>query len=254
MTVKIAVIGGSGFYSMSGSSEKVALEPISTPYGEVSGLYQYSCSGQTLLFLPRHGGGHKVPPHKINYRANIYALKSLGVESIIATNAVGGIGRDCSPGTLVLADQIIDYTWGRECTFFDKFDDGMSHIDFTEPFSGPARAALQKGADAFRQKYSKGSLLSDGVYACMQGPRLETSAEIRKLQNDGATLVGMTVMPEAALARELELDYASICLVVNWAAGLSEGPITMEAIIEQLNECVTKAEYLIGQSVNYFYQ
>lgn len=254
MLPKVAVIGGSGFYKMSQLEEVTKIESIETPYGMVVGMFQYLVSGREVLFMPRHGARHSVPPHKINYRANIYALKQLGVQSIISTNAVGGIASNCEPGVLVLPDQVLDYTWGRDATFFDGFEEGMSHIDFTFPFDGVGRQALLNARAKFVDRYGAGSLVSDGVYACMQGPRLESAAEVKKLARDGATLVGMTAMPEAALARELEMEYASICLVVNWAAGISSGPITMEAITEQLNGCVSRAEYLIDQSVNYFYQ
>lgn len=252
MPNKIAVIGGSGFYAMASANNAKALNPVNTPYGSVGGLIEYSMGGHNIVFLARHGGEHKLPPHKINYRANIYALKELGVSHIVAANAVGGIGDRCGPGVLVIPDQLIDYTFGREGTFFDSFEDGMSHIDFTYPFEGRVRNALIQASTAFEKEFGSDKIVRNGVYACMQGPRLETAAEIKKLKNDGASLVGMTAMPEAALARELGIDYASVCLVVNWAAGLSAGLITLEAINAELEGCVAKAEYLIGQSVNYF--
>lgn len=252
MTNKIAVIGGSGFYTLDVATATTELPSIDTPYGAVGGLVECTVAGKSVVFLARHGGGHKVPPHQINYRANIFALKSLGVTNIIAANAVGGIGDSCGPGVLVIPDQILDFTYGRHATFFDCFDDEMSHIDFTYPFEGEARSALIKASNEFEREFGSKFIVRNGVYACMQGPRLETAAEIKKLKSDGASLVGMTVMPEAALAREKGIDYASVSLVVNWAAGLAAGPITLDAIKAELEGCVAKAEYLIGQSVNYF--
>lgn len=231
----LAFIGGSGFYSFNEleCSEKIKK---TTPYGDVV-VTLGKLSGKSVAFLVRHGEKHSVPPHKINYRANIYALKELGVTSIVATNAVGGIAENCGPSSLIVPDQILDYTYGREHTYYDNFSGKMSHIDFTYPFDNTLRLHLiQASKKALSDNVE---LVEDGVYACMQGPRLETAAEINKLKSEGATLVGMTVMPEAALAREQGLPYASLCLSVNWAAGIG-GEITMDEIDSILVNSVTQ--------------
>ncbi|HFQ13197.1 MAG TPA: S-methyl-5'-thioinosine phosphorylase [Gammaproteobacteria bacterium] len=220
-----AIIGGTGLTAMPGLRIHERLR-ITTPWGETSAeLIRGELNDRPVLFLPRHGSGHTVPPHRINYRANIHALKEAGARHIIAINAVGGIDPELAPGQLVIPDQIIDYTWGRESTFFDGDDAPVVHVDFTEPYCARLRerllaAAARAGIDVVAQ----------GVYGATQGPRLETAAEIRRMARDGCTLVGMTGMPEAVLARELDCCYASIAVVANLAAGLGEGEITMEEI------------------------
>ncbi len=194
-----------------------------TPYGSCPGPIWLSRVGDVeLLVIPRHGVPHLLAPHKINYRALIYTLHMLGVTEVLASHTVGGVSADLPAGTLVVPDQLIDYTHGREHTFFG--DAPITHIEFAEPFSATLRQRLVSAADA------DAPVLAGGVYGVTQGPRLETSAEIRRLARDGCTLVGMTAMPEAALARELGLAYASLCLVVNPAAGVTEETITLEQI------------------------
>jgi purine nucleoside phosphorylase len=173
-----------------------------------------------VLVLPRHGDDHTLPPHAINYRANVVALKEAGADSILALNTVGAISDKCGPGGLAVPSQIIDYTWGRAHTIYDGSDDDFDHIDFTQPFSASLRVALLSAADAAGIDCYDG-----GVYAATQGPRLETAAEVDRLERDGADFVGMTGMPEASLACELGVEYACLSLVVNLAAGRSDVPI-----------------------------
>lgn len=216
----LAIIGGSGCYGLPDHCP-VPLEPLTTPFGPVSGLMR-SANSQ-VYFLPRHGQSHQVPPHKINYQANIWALKSLGIQRVLALNAVGSLFNP--PGTWFLPRQIIDYTYNRAHTFHEDFEQGVVHVEFSEPLR---LSLIERVSEVL--KNTELSVLDHGVYGCTQGPRLETAAEITRLERDGCTLVGMTLMPEAALAAELSLEYASLCLSVNWAAGKSPEVITLSAI------------------------
>lgn len=244
-----AIIGGSGLYQMQGL-EILEQKKIATPFGEPSDVISVGrLEGKILYFLPRHGAKHHLPPHKVNYRANIYALKTIGAQQIIAVNAVGGVVKNLSAGDIVIPDQIIDYTYGREHTFSDGIDNAVvtgkvEHIDFTEPFDSALRQKIIAGA-----KNISLPVITEGVYGCTQGPRLETAAEIKKIAYDGCTLVGMTAMPEAALARELGLSYASISIVANLAAGLSEMPLTVEDIHTVVANGLEKIQRLIKASV-----
>ncbi|MDJ0700947.1 MAG: S-methyl-5'-thioinosine phosphorylase [Woeseiaceae bacterium] len=212
-----AIIVGSGF---DGFIEDTPGEMIATPYGEPSAaLRKMSMGRHDVVVLPRHGDEHSLPPHAINYRANMAALSQLQVDSVIALNTVGVITHVCEPGQLALPDQLLDYTWGRAHTIYDGGGQ-VEHIDFTEPFSSRLRSALVDAAMRAGIACHAG-----GVYATTQGPRLETAAEIDRLQRDGADFVGMTAMPEAALARELGLEYACLALIVNRAAGRGDVPI-----------------------------
>lgn len=221
----LAIIGGTGLTSLN-ELEIIKRESVDTPYGDPSGPLTYgSLFGKDVIFMPRHGAGHTIPPHKINYRANIWALKSAGVRRVIAMAAVGAIATDFPPTSLAIPDQIIDYTWGRDSTFFDEGLEEVVHVDFSYPYDETLRQAMitaceQAGVAHCRQ----------GVYGATQGPRLETAAEIDKCDLDRCTMVGMTGMPEAVLARELSLAYATCAISVNWAAGRSEGEITMADI------------------------
>ena len=219
-----AVIGGSGLYRLNQEFRIDHSDLRDTPYGQVSAELKIGeLNGQRIVFLPRHGESHELPPHRINYRANLWALQHLGVESIIAVNAVGGI--DAPPRTLVIPDQIIDYTSNREATYFDGDKRDAGHIDFSYPYSKALRERIIAGA------LSSGiELTPSGTYGCTNGPRFETAAEIEKMQRDGCNVIGMTGMPEACLARELEMDYASISLVVNWCAGIEDSILDMEQI------------------------
>ena len=221
----LAIIGGTGLTAL-GLLEDETLELVSTPFGDPSGpVTRGSLFGNEILFLPRHGYGHNLPPHKVNYRANLWALRELGAENVLAVAAVGGIRADMGPGRLVVPDQLIDYTWGRASTYFEDDLDHVTHIDFTHPYCETLRQRLLKAAIAAHV-----NVVNGGTYGATQGPRLETSAEIVRMERDGCHLVGMTGMPEAALARELELCYASCAVVANWAAGKTAGEITMEEI------------------------
>lgn len=219
-----AVIGGSGCYELPFMDAPESLA-ISTPFGEASGIVKGQFAGGELVFIPRHGASHHIPPHKINYRANIWALRELNVSAILALNAVGGIAAECAPASIVVPDQIIDYTYGREHTFADVLNDDINHVDFSYPFDEALRGRILSCLAKTDIRW-----VGEGVYACMQGPRLETAAEVKKLARDGCTIVGMTAMPEAALARELGIVYASLCTVVNWAAGVQSEPISMTEI------------------------
>lgn len=238
-----AIIGGTGLTELTGLVLQEARH-IETPYGSPSasilhGLYQ----GQEVLFLARHGHPHRIPPHQVNYRANLWALKEAGAEAILAMNAVGGIHGAMGAGHFCVPHQVIDYTYGRAHTFFEGEGlEHVTHIDFSYPYDEALRqrliAALQAEGCAFS---------SQGVYGCTQGPRLETVAEIIRLERDGCDIVGMTGMPEAALARELSLPYACLSLVVNPAAGKSAGIITMEEIHAVLAEGIGKARAVLGR-------
>ena len=237
---QIAIIGGSGFDQL---PEFVLRDKrnLDTPYGSPSSDILFGeLFHHPLIFLPRHGKAHNHPPHRINYRANIWALKECGVSDIIAFAAVGGIARECESGKLVLPDQLIDYTWGREHTFYDGEDNVVEHIDFGEPYCPKLRSALIQAADK-----ASVPVLTSGTYGVTQGPRLETPAEIDRMEKDGCDIVGMTGMPEAALAREADINYACLGLVVNAAAGRSDEPITMELILENLEKASGTALALV---------
>lgn len=237
---KIAIIGGTGLASIKGF-EISGREIIQTPFGEPSGpLLQGVFSGHNVYFLPRHGAGHTIPPHKINYRANIWALKNAGVEKVISVNAVGGIRDDMQPSTLIIPDQIIDYTTSRINTFFEDSLKEVVHIDFTAPFCEELRSLIINAAESHSM-----DIIKDGTYAATQGPRLETAAEINRLERDGCDLVGMTCMPEAALAREQDLCYASISVVANLAAGRGKDALTMDVIEKNLNKGMERVRKLL---------
>jgi 5'-methylthioinosine phosphorylase len=218
----LAIIGGSGLTELDGLGPCEEIN-IATPYGAPSAaIVRGRYDGREVLFLARHGRPHRIPPHQINYRANLWALQQAGAEAVIAVNAVGGISSAMGTGHFCVPDQLIDYSWGRVQTFFEGDLEQVTHIDFTEPYSGDLRSTLLQALQAEGCDFS-----GSGVYACTQGPRLETAAEIRRLQRDGCDIVGMTGMPEAALARESGLAYACLALVINPAAGMAAGPISL---------------------------
>lgn len=213
----LAIIGGSGLSQLA-NLDVTRREVVRTPYGEPSSALVFgSVCGQPVVFLPRHGYGHTLAPHEINYRANIWALHARGVSGIIAVAAVGGIRADLLPGDLVVPHQIIDYTWGRRSTYFEEDGKPVVHIDFTDPFDENLRQQILSAATTAKVKIAAGA-----VYACTQGPRLETAAEVVRIERDGGDVVGMTGMPEAALARELGLPYAAINVIANHAAGRAD--------------------------------
>jgi 5'-methylthioadenosine phosphorylase len=215
----LAIIGGSGLTRLS-SLAVAHREVVRTPYGDVSSALLFGqIAGHDTVFLARHGHGHTIPPHRVNYRANLWALRHKGARCVVAVASVGGI-KGCLPGDLVLPHQLIDYTSGRASTFFDGGDREVKHIDFTHPYSQDLRRkCLRAAGDAGIP------IIDGGVYGAVNGPRLETAAEIDRMERDGATLVGMTGMPEAVLAREAGLPYVAICIVVNHAAGRGDSAL-----------------------------
>ena len=224
----IGIIGGTALARLAeveGELDPATQQPVETPYGATSGpLLRGRFAGRDVIFVMRHGPGHALPPHAINYRANIRALADAGVEQVIAAAAVGGIGRGMRAGRLVIPDQIIDYSWGRAHSFSDGHaahgKAPLQHVDFTEPYDGELRTALVAAARAAGLDAANG-----GVHGVTQGPRLETAAEVNRMERDGCDIVGMTGMPEAGLAREAGLAYACCAVVVNAAAGRGAGGI-----------------------------
>lgn len=213
----LAIIGGSGLGNIEGL-EIIRREIVRTPYGQPSEpLIFGNLGGKEVIFLARHGANHTLAPHNINYRANIWALQSVGVKSIISIASIGSIEKSIKVGDFVIPHQIIDYTYGRNNTFFDGLENPVKHIDFTYPYDMSLREIIIQSVQKLKYNF-----VSEGVYAATQGPRLETAAEIDRYEKDGATIVGMTAMPEAALARELNLSYVAICPVANHAAGRGE--------------------------------
>jgi 5'-methylthioadenosine phosphorylase len=240
----LGIIGGTGLAQLE-NLKATRREIARTPYGEASQPLVFGqLAGREVVFLARHGGGHTIPPHAVNYRANIWALYAAGVNNLLAIATVGSIASDLSPGDIVLPHQIIDYTHGRKSTYHDGVELPVKHIDFTEPYSSSLRKTCQQAANNIQQK-----LVGSGVYACVQGPRLETAAEVNRLERDGATMVGMTGMPEAALARELGVHYAALCPVANHAAGrgTSMHGIQYEELITKLELTVQKVLVLIEE-------
>lgn len=238
----LAVIGGSGLPQFE-DLEQVRRKAVRTPYGEPSGALTFGrLRGREIVFLARHGDGHSIAPHQVNYRANIWALKQEGAGEIVSVATVGGIRKELAPGSLVVPDQIIDYTWGRPSTFFEGAGAPVKHVDFTEPYSAALRARI---LDAARDCGE--AIAARGVYAATQGPRLESAAEIDRLERDGADLVGMTGMPETALAREAGLDYAAIAVVANRAAGRGDSAraISLERIEAVLRESMRRVRRII---------
>ena len=241
----LAIIGGTGLTRLSNLAV-THREVIRTPYGEPSAALVFGdLAAHRAIFLARHGHGHTIPPHRVNYRANLWALKEQGASAILAVASVGAIS-GCAPGDLVVPHQLIDYTSGRAQTFFDGGGQQVVHVDFTHPYSGGLRASFLAGA-----RRGNIALRDGGVYGAVSGPRLETAAEIDRMDRDGATLVGMTGMPEAALARELGLDYASVCVVVNHAAGRGDSTshVSMESIANVLESAMDNVRALIQHVV-----
>lgn len=239
---RIGVIGGSGLTRLNALKVE-RQEIVTTPYGEASAPLTFGIfDGHPIVFLPRHGPGHTIPPHKVNYRANIWALHNAGVKQVIGMAAVGGITDRMKPGTISIPDQIIDYTWSREQTFFETDQTQVTHIDFTEPYCESMRQLLISTARKLEI-----DCITSGTYGATQGPRLESAAEISRMERDGCDLVGMTGMPETALAREIGICYATCAVVVNWAAGKAEGPITMESIEKNLTTGMATARSILAE-------
>lgn len=239
----LAIIGGSGLTQLA-NLDVSHREVVRTPYGDPSGPLTYGRLGcADVVFLARHGYGHTIPPHLVNYRANLWALHNAAKATrVISVASVGGIRSDMVPGALLVPDQILDYTWGRGATFFEGGDSPVIHVDFTRPYDESLRQLLLRKAQEAGE-----SIIDGAVYATTQGPRLETAAEVNRLERDGADVVGMTGMPEAVLARELELPYAALCVVANWAAGRrdSHQEIRFEVIEEVLKNSLGRARRII---------
>ncbi len=225
-TIDLAIIGGTGVYALGELADVETRQP-DTSYGAPSGPIRVgTLEGKRVAFLARHGEGHALPPHKINYRANLAALKALGATRVLALNTVGGISERFGPRVLACPDQLIDYTWGRISTLCEESGSDVLHVDFGDPYTPSLRARVIAAA-----AQAGVALVEGGCYGATQGPRLETKAEIARMRRDGCDLVGMTGMPEAGLARELRLDYACLAIVANWAAGA--GPDVDEVITLQ---------------------
>ncbi|MFT6906612.1 MAG: 5'-methylthioinosine phosphorylase [Oleiphilaceae bacterium] len=242
----IGIMGGTGLSQLDGFDIQEQ-KWCETPFGEPSSILSFGdFKGQKVVFLARHGVPHKVAPHLINYRANLSAFKQEGVTQVIAVNAVGGIHSEMGPTSIAVPDQIIDYTYGRAATIYDGCHvESVDHIDFSIPYTESVRELLIKAS-----KLANVDLLESATYGATQGPRLETSAEIKRMQRDGCDIVGMTGMPEASLARELGLDYACLALSVNWAAGITDQVITMKEIKEAIHGGMNKVHRILNYTFN----
>lgn len=242
----LGIIGGTGLTQLA-NLEITHRQVIRTPYGEPSGALTFGkIKDHEVAFMARHGYGHSIPPHEVNYQANMWALQAQGVKNVVSIAAVGGINPDYEPGAIVIPDQIIDYTHGRKSTFYDGNGKSVTHVDFTEPYCEKMRTQCMQAASLAGEKFIDG-----GVYAAVQGPRLETAAEINRLDRDGATMVGMTGMPEAVLARELGLCYAAIAVVANHAAGRnsSKHAISFEEIDVVLKQAMQRVRVILEHVV-----
>lgn len=243
----LAILGGTGLTQLA-NLDIAHRQVVRTPYGEPSGALTFGRIAQhEVVFLARHGYGHTIAPHEVNYRANVWALHAAGADNVVSVSTVGGIHPDLTPGTLVVPDQIIDYTHGRKATFFEGQEKPVTHMDFTWPYCEKMRTTCLRAARAAGE-----AVVDSGVYAAVQGPRLETAAEINRLERDGATMVGMTGMPEAALAKELGLCYATIAVAVNHAAGrgssargirYDEVEATLKAVMQRVRKVL---EHLVA--------
>ena len=241
--IALAVIGGTGVYRLA-DLQDVDTREVDTRFGKPSGPIRIgTLLGQRVAFLARHGEGHSVPPHLINYRANLAALQDIGATRVLALNTVGGIGDDFGPRVLACPDQLIDYTWGRVSTICEEPGSEVVHVDFGDPYTTMLRHKIIAAA-----RVTGVSLMSRGCYGATQGPRLETKAEIARMRRDGCDLVGMTGMPEAGLARELGLDYACLAIVANWAAGCGTGEeITMAEVLSNVDAASNGLPELVAE-------
>lgn len=243
----LAIIGGRGLAQLA-NLEITHRQVMRTPYGEPSGAFLFGTLNQhEVIFLARHGYGLTIPPHLVNYRANLWVLREQGVSEIISVATVGGIRADLKPGVIVVPDQIIDYTHGRDATFFETRDKPYSNADFTFPYSAKLRSRILCSAQKTQQQCVDG-----GVYAATQGPRLDSIAEINRYERDGADMVGMTGMPEAALAKELELDYAAIAVVANYAGGRGDSVngINIEKVNATTSATMNRVRSILESVVN----
>ncbi|MEE4218634.1 MAG: S-methyl-5'-thioinosine phosphorylase [Xanthomonadales bacterium] len=235
----LGLIGGTGLTQLQGAEETLE---IATPYGEPSGPIQVIQDEPVrLLFLPRHGSPHRFPPHRVNYRANMWALREAGAGQVLAVSAVGGITEKYAPGTLAVSDQLVDFTWGREHTYHDSPNVPLVHVDFTHPYGGPLRQALLQAARA-----ASLNVIDGGCIAVFQGPRLESAGEIEMARRAGCNMAGMTSQPEAGLARELGIDYAGLAVVSNWGAGVHNELISEDDIADTLKEPMGRVRKLLA--------
>jgi 5'-methylthioinosine phosphorylase len=238
----LGLVGGTGLTELDDSFETLDIE---TPFGVPSDpIRVVQAEPLRLLFLPRHGSPHRFPPHRVNYRANMWALKEAGADHVLAVSAVGGINDGYGPGTLVVSDQLVDFTWGREHTYHDSPEVPLVHVDFTHPYEGPLRnrlleAAARAGVD----------VVDGGCIGVFQGPRLESAGEIRMARHAGCDMAGMTSLPEAGLARELGLDYAGLAVVSNWGAGVQDELISEDDIAETLKEPMARVRAILAALV-----
>ena len=243
----LALIGGSGFTNDDVIENRREIV-VDTPWGKPSApLIEGTLKGTPILFLRRHGVKHEFAPHHVPSRANLWALKDMGVSGVIAVGTVGGIASDMGPGRIAVPNQLIDYTWGREVTYYDDFAKyGMKHVDMTWPFD---RTLSQQLIDAAQRLGT--DIRCEGVYACTQGPRLETAAEVRRMQRDGADMIGMTLYPECALAREIDLPYAGICVSVNHAAGMGDcaDEIDFASLESSLQKAVNGVVDIVAEAI-----
>lgn len=243
MEAEIAVIGGSGIYSLD-SVENPRQREVDTPYGSSPEIVLGELEGKKVAFIPRHGKAHGTPPHRINFRANIWSLKKLGVERILATTAVGSLNPDIGPGELVLLDQFLDFTKNRPLTFYEGEDKGVFHVDMTEPYCPELREVVRKTAKSMNIPIN-----STGTYVCTEGPRFETAAEIQMFRQLNADVVGMTNVPESVLSRELEICYSAVSVVTNYAAGISEEKLTHREVAEVMKNNIDRVKTLLFSAV-----
>ncbi len=239
---KLAIIGGTGVYNQS-LLENPREIIVKTRFGEAL-MHQGTYKQREVYFMARHGTSHGLPPHQVNYRANITALRELGVRAVIATAAVGSLRREILPGSRVVIDQFIDYTKSRTSTFFEGEGGRVIHVDFTEPYCAEIRSSIFKAGARLNQ-----TLVDGGCYVCTEGPRFETPAEVRMIAKWGGDLVGMTNVPEVTLAREAGLCYATICLVTNYAAGISATPLTHEEVLEEMGRGKKPLDLLLAACI-----
>jgi 5'-methylthioinosine phosphorylase len=234
----LGIIGGTG---MDQWGDPEAVHTLDTPYGlPSSALQEFHSGGARIIFLARHGEAHNIPPHAVNYRANCWAMKRIGVDHLLGVNAVGAIRAGINESDLVVPDQIVDYTWGREHTISDSGDVPLIHADFEFPYDSRLRKMLVAAAA------SSGVQIHDGgTHGVAQGPRFESAAEVKRMQRDGCDVVGMTAMPEVAIARELGLDFAGLCVISNIASGLSDEPVNHQDILVVLKTAMDNARTLI---------
>ena len=234
----LALVGGTGLTELQESAETLEID---TPYGPPSAPIRIVASAPIrLLFLPRHGNPHRIPPHRVNYRANLWALREAGADHVLAVYAVGGLHDPYAPAALVAPDQLIDYSWGREHTYCDSGDEPLVHVDFTRPYDGTLRRALWAAARDCAEE-----LVDGGCIGVFQGPRLESAAEIERARRDGCDMAGMTALPEAGLARELGLDYSGLAVISNWGAGVKENLLSEEDIAQTLREPMARVRRLV---------